>query len=125
MKHLLPQVFPRDLCSIAVPVAILLLAAGSATAQANSNHERHRHPGHEADAALHIEVRIVSYTMTPSKHHRGDNDDAAVVYELPLRQPAMNVVEEEHLIVGRVAFGQMVIDAGPGALLKTTTVVPE
>jgi hypothetical protein len=63
--------------------------------------------------------------MTPPRHHRGDSDDVAIVYSMPSRQLAMSVVEEEHLIVGRVAFGQMVIDAGPGAVLKTTTIVPE
>lgn len=125
MKHLLPQVFARAFVVLATPMIVLLLAASSAPAQDNSDHGRHRHflPG--ADAALRIEVRIVSYTMKPPKHYRDDDDAAAIIYNMPLRQPAMSVSEEERPITGKVAFGPMVIDAGQGALLRTTTVVPE
>ena len=125
MKHLLPQVFARSRCSIAAPIVLLLVVASSAAAQDNSDHRRHRHFLPRADAVLRIEVHIVSYSMMPPKHHREESDGAAIVYTVPLGLPAMSVSEEERMIMGRVAFGPLVIDAGQGALLRTTTVVPE
>ena len=125
MKHPLPQGSPRGLGSIAVIAVVLLLTAVPAAGQDTSDHERHRHFGPGAAAALRIEVHIVPYSMTPPKHHQDDGNDAAVVYNMPSRYPAMSLSEQERLIVGKIAFGSSVIDAGPGAVLKTTTVVPE
>jgi len=63
--------------------------------------------------------------MTPPKHHRDDAGDSAIVYKMPSLAPTMSVSEEERFLVGRVVFGGTLIDAGQGAVLKTTTVVPE
>jgi hypothetical protein len=63
--------------------------------------------------------------MTPPKHHRDDGGNSTIVYNMPSRTPAMSVSEEERFLVGKVVFGGTIIDAGQGAVLKTTTVVPE
>jgi hypothetical protein len=125
MKHPLPQVFPRDLFCIAVTVVVLVFVASPATAQDSSQHEHHRGSSHGADAALHVEAHVVPYSITNPNHHTGDAGDAAIVYNMPLRQPTMSVSEVERILVGRLAFGRTVVDAGQGAVLKTTTFVPE
>jgi hypothetical protein len=125
MKHFLPQVFPRDLCSIAVIAVLTVLNATSAMAQETNEREGHKPFGNRPEAGLHLRVHLVSYLMTPPKHHRDDSGDSAIVYKMPSRTLAMSVSEEERFLVGKVVFGGTMIDVGTGAVLKTTTVVPE
>jgi hypothetical protein len=125
MKHPLPQLFPRGLCSIAVIAVLTVLTGTSAIAQ-ETNEREHRKPfGNRPEAVVHLRVHIVSYLMTPPKHRRDDSRDSAIVYKMDPRTPAMSVSEEERFLVGRVVFGGTMIDAGQGTVLKTTTIVPE
>ena len=125
MKRFLPQVLPRDLCCIAAFAVLLVLTASPAIAQDTSERERHKHFGNQPTASLHLQVHIVSYSMNPPRRHHDHGDDSAIVYNMPSREPAMTVSEEELVLAGRVVFGGTVIDAGQGAVLRTTTVVPE
>jgi hypothetical protein len=125
MKHPLPQVLPRDIWSIAAFTVLLVLTAASAIAQESNEHEHHKGFGNRPEAVLHLRVHIVSYSMTPPKRHLGDGGNSAIVYKIPSQTPAMSVSEEERFLVGKVVFGGTLIDAAQGAVLKTTTIVPE
>jgi hypothetical protein len=125
MKQPLPQVFPRDLCSIAAVAVLTVLTATSAIAQESDEREHHKRFGNRPEPVLHLRVHIVSYSMTPPKHHRDDTGDSTIVYKMPSQTPAMSVSEEERFLAGKLVFGGTMIDAGQGAVLKTTTIVPE
>lgn len=125
MKHLLPRVLPRDLGFFAAITIVLFFVAGPSTAQDSSERDHHPHFKNGSAANLHLQVHIVSYSRLPPKHHHDEGDDSTIVYNMSLRDPAMSVTEEERALAGKVVFGGTVINAGQGAVLKTTTVVPE
>lgn len=125
MRHPLPRVLPRDLGFFAVITIFLCFVASPATAQDSSERDHHPHFRNGSAASLHLQVHIVSYSRKPPRHHHDEGDDSTIVYNMPSRDPAMSVTEEERALVGRVVFAGTVIDAGQGAVLKTTTVVPE
>lgn len=120
MKHPLPPALRRaQLFGAALVVVLCSTLALPATAQdADHRGDRHRH----GQAVLHIEARIVPYAMIPPRHHRDDDGDDAVRFNMPSRQPAMTVMEQTR----NFSASETTVRFGAAeAVLKTTTVVAE